>query len=201
MNAKILAVAAIAALFALSGCAITSEQIALQYTPQADVAKVAGADQVGVTVTVVDLRQDKSRVSCKKNGFGMEMAPITASEEVAVTVQRAIETELRSRGFQPGSAAAQVLIATDLTRFYNEHKVGILTCDAFADLNLQVTVKTGNGAVRYTKMIAAQGGKTNFLVMSGETAKVALELALANGMKQLFEDQAFLAALLGGTTR
>ena len=55
---------------------------------------------------VNDQRQDKSnKVSSKKNGYGMEMAPILANEDVTVTIRRAIEQELQSRGFSIGNEA------------------------------------------------------------------------------------------------
>lgn len=57
---------------------------------------------------VADQRLDKSKVSSKKNGYGMEMAPITAAEDVAVTVRKAIEQELQARGFALGSDTALV---------------------------------------------------------------------------------------------
>jgi len=39
----------------------------------------------------------------------------------------------------------------------------------------------------------------NTQLASGSNAKIALERALENGMKTLFEDQAFVSALLAST--
>lgn len=196
MQAKELAFAGCVAMASLSGCALTTEQIELNYTQQAGVAKVAGAENVSVNVQVADQRLDKSKVSSKKNGFGMEMAPITAAEDVAVTVRKAIEKELQARGFQLGSDAALVKVAADITRFYNDHKMGVFAGDAVADLNLSVTVKSKNGALLYSKQIVAQGKEANTQLATGNNAKLALDRALENGMKMLFEDPTFLSALL-----
>ncbi len=199
MNGKTLALACFLAFTGLSGCALTTEQIDIRYTQQAGVSRVAGADNVSVAVQVVDHRPDKTRVSSKKNAFGMEMAPITASEDVAVTVRKAIETELRARGFKPGSDAAQVRVAADLTRFTNDHKMGFFAGDAVADLSLSVTVNSKSGKQLFSKQVIAQGKEPNTQLATGNNAKLALQRALENGMKILFEDASFIAALLAAS--
>lgn len=200
MNRKFLAIASYVAVVSLSGCALTTDRIELQYSQQQGVAQIPGANNVSVNVQVADQRQDKSKVSSKKNGFGMEMAPILATEDVAVTVRRAIEQELKTRGFQLGSNAALVQIAADLTRFYNDHKTGFFAGDAVADLNMSITVKSKKGDLLYARQVVAQGIEPNTQLMSGENAKLALNRALENSMKDLFEDQAFLAALIASST-
>jgi uncharacterized lipoprotein len=199
MQAKALAIACCVAVASLSGCALTTEQIELHYTQQAGVAKVAGAENVSVNVQVTDQRLDKSKVSSKKNGFGAEMAPITAAEDVAVTVRKAIETELQARGFQLGSDAALVKVAADITRFYNDHKMGFFAGDAVADLNLSVTVKSKTGQLLFSKQIIAQGKEANTQLATGNNARLALDRALENGMKMLFDDPGFLSALLAAS--
>ena len=199
MNTKLIAVACCVAIASLSGCALTTDRIELRYNQQQGVTQVLGANNVSVNVQVTDQRQDKSKVSSKKNGFGMEMAPILAIEDVAVTVRRSIEQELRSRGFQLGSDTALVRIAADLTRFYNDHKVGFFAGDAIADLNMSVTVKSKNGEQLYSRQVNAQGVEPNTQLMSGENAKLALNRALENSMRALFEDQAFLSALVASS--
>lgn len=196
MIKRIIVIASCMAVASLSGCALTTDRISLQYNQQQGVAQIPGAGNVSVNVQVADQRQDKSKVSSKKNGFGMEMAPILAAEDVAVTVRRAIEQELRSRGFQLGSDDALVHIAADLTRFYNDHKTGFFAGEAVADLNMSVTVKSKKGDLLYSRQVAAQGVEPNTQLMTGENARLALNRALENGMKSLFEDQAFLSAMM-----
>lgn len=196
MNRKSLTFACCVAIASLSGCALTTEQIELNYTQQAGISKVAGADNVSVSVQVTDQRLDNNKVSSKKNGFGMEMAPITAVEDVAVTVRKAFEKELQTRGFQLGSDAALVKITAGVTRFYNDHKMGFFAGDAVADLNMSVAVNSRSGQQLFSKQIVAQGKEANTQLATGNNAKLALERALQNGMKTLFEDQAFMSVLL-----
>ena len=201
MNTRIIAIASCVALVALSGCALTTDRIELQYNQQQGTSQIPGANNVSVSVQVADQRQDKSKVSSKKNGFGMEMAPILATQDVAITVRRAIEHELRARGFQLGSDTALVQIAADLARFYNDHKTGFFAGDAVADLNMSVTVRSKNGDLLYSRQVAAQGVEPNIQLMTGENARLALNRALENGMKSLFEDQAFLSALMASSSK
>ena len=191
--------AATAALF-LCGCALTTERISLQYTPSSSVAQVPGANSISVNVKVLDQRQDKSRVSVKKNGFGMEMAPILANEDPSVTIRRAIEQELTARGFRLSPNTASIQISCDLTRFYNDHKTGFFAGDAVAELNMQVMVLAKDGRQLFTRSLAAQGIEPNTQLMNGNNAMIALNLALSNGMKALFQDQAFLASLASSGT-
>ena len=124
------------------------------------------------------------------------MAAITAAEDVAITIRKAIEQELQARGFQLGSETAQVKIATEITRFYNDHKMGFLSGDAVADLIMAVTVNGHHGKQLYSRQIVAQGIEPNTQLATGNNARIALGRALENGMKMLFEDKDFLSALV-----
>lgn len=181
---------------ALGGCALTTDKIDLQYTAQPS-TQVAGASVITVEVRIVDQRQDKTKVSSKKNGFGMEMAPIVTNEDVTVTIQRALAQELAARGFVVRASAGSVLVSGDVIRFYNDHKTGFFSGDAIADLNMVVVVRGKDGRQVFTKTLVAQGVEPNTQLMSGNNARLALNRALSNGMRILFEDQAFIAALLG----
>lgn len=184
-----------------SGCALTTDRIQIQYQQQQGVRKVDGAGEVSVAVAVNDRRQDKSKVGSKKNGFGMEMAPILAAEEVAVTIQRAIAQEVQARGFKLGAETSMVQVSAEVTRFYNDHKMGFFAGDAVADLNLAVVVQARDGKILYSRQISVQGIEPNTQLATGENARLALNRSLENGMKVLFEDQAFLSALLAPKPR
>ena len=135
MYKRIFTIAICVIVIIVSGCALTTDRVSIQYNPQQGIAKIPGANNVSVSVQVDDQRQEKGKISSKKNSYGKEMAPIVATEDIAVTFRRAIEQELQARGFQIDSDMAQVLIAAVLTRFYNDHKMGFFSGDAVADLN------------------------------------------------------------------
>lgn len=180
----------------LGGCALTTERIDLACVPQSAVSTIPGANSIIVSLQVNDQRQEKGyKVSAKKNGFGMEMAPILSNEDVTVTLRRAIEQELRSRGFSIGNEAL-VSVIVDLTRFWNDYKTGFFAGDAVADLSMSISVKNKNGNLIYARHLTAQGVEASIQLMTGNNARLALNKALENSMKLLFEDQAFIAALI-----
>ena len=188
--------ATLLACFLSVGCALTTDRIILEYHPMEGVRTIQGAEGVTVLVSVNDLRADKSRVSCKKNGLGMEMAPIITEEDPAITIKRAFETELKARGFKIGSEAI-VSIHSDVTRFWNDHKTGFFAADSVADLNMTVIVKSKSGdKPLFTKQISAQGLEANNQIQGGNNAKLALDRALSNGIKQLFEDPGFVDSII-----
>jgi uncharacterized lipoprotein len=181
--------------FVLSGCALTTDYVALSYTQQQSVTAIDGAANIKVNVQVIDQRQDKSKVGSKKNGYGMEMAPILATEDVAITISRAIGQELVARGFQLSADSANIVISGEIIRFYNDYKMGFFAGDAIADLTLVISVKSPKDEVQYFKNITAQGIEPNIQLATGDNARLALNRALEQGIKVLFEDQKFLAAL------
>lgn len=184
----------------LSGCALTTERIELQYPQRQGISQIPGANHVCINVQVNDQRQDKSKVSCKKNSLGIEMAAILATEDVTVSIRRFVEKELLSRGFQLGSDTANVQVVANLTRFYNDFKCGFFSGNAVADFNMSVAVESKKGDLLYSRQIIAQGTEPNIQLASGENASRALNRALKNGIKSLFEDQDFLSALMASTS-
>lgn len=113
---------AIAALViaSLGGCALTTEHVTIDFRSQGYLQKIPGADAVKVKVSVQDTRPVPGKVSAKKNGYGMEMAPIVADNNVAETLAKGIEAELANRGFV--LASDPVLVNVDLRKFYNDFK-------------------------------------------------------------------------------
>lgn len=182
----------------LHGCALTVDTIQIEHTPST-ANRVDGASNVHVAVQVQDNRADKSRVSVKKNMYAMELAPIVAAEDVALTIQRAVQSELRVRGFQIASASnAQVHIDADVTRFYNDHVFTSMFAfwgNSYADLHMNVQVRSKTGQVLYQNEIKAKGLEPRIQLQDGNNARKALNDALRNGMQELFADDAFIRAM------
>jgi uncharacterized lipoprotein len=135
----------------LTGCAITPATESLNYQAQTGVAHVAHAENVTVNVVATDSRVDKA-ISHKKNGLGMKLADISANEPVEVTVDRAIEQELKTRGFKIAKNS-NINITADVTKFYNEFDVGFWAAKANGEVNIIVNVKSANGQSLYNKNI------------------------------------------------
>jgi uncharacterized lipoprotein YajG len=177
-----------------SGCALTTDSVSLEYaSPFQNVAPVSGADKVNVSVKVTDVRAQKDRVSCKKNGYGMEMAAIVSKTDVPAVVSNAITTELRKRGCQVNGGSTQV--GVELTKFYNDFKIGFWSGSAVSDVSLNVQVKKPDGNINYAKSIAGTCTKRGVMLCSGANAKLSLEEALGDAISKLMNDEAFTTAL------
>lgn len=180
----------------LSGCALTTEQIDLTYVPTEDVQVIQEAEGKAVFVQVNDSRMEKPQVSAKKNGFGMELGKIRPKEDVAITLRRAVEQELIARGFSISDKMPRVLLSVDITRFWNDFKSGFWAGDAVADLTMSVHAQSEPGTILYSRNLIVQGIEENIQLATGSNAKLALDRALQKGVRMLFDDEQFLAALL-----
>jgi uncharacterized lipoprotein YajG len=182
-----------------SACALTEDRIHLDYTVSRDTARIAGAENVVATVTVRDVRPDKSRVSVKKNGYGAELGAIRADTSVDSVVRSAVENELRACGFRVGKSGA-VLVDIEVTRFWNDFKMGFFSGDAIADFQISVQVKGQDGRIVYVRNYSQSGEERTIQLATGPNAQLALDRALQNGIHDLFADSAFLKALVPGSS-
>src|SRR5437899_2207783 len=83
----------------LSGCAFTTDNIALSYNAPGAREKVTDAETAQVQVPANDNRVTRDKVGKKINGYGHEMGGIASTNDVIELVRGAIETELSLRGF------------------------------------------------------------------------------------------------------
>lgn len=192
----------VVAALSLGGCALTEDTVRLSYQPRGPTERMEEAQGVNVAVVVRDERRGKERdrVSCKKNGYGMEMAAIRSETDVPGLVRGSIEAELTRRGFQSGPGGFTVVV--ELRRLYNDFHPGFFTGDAMAEADLEVSV-FAPGAVEglpplFVARAEGEGRNLNIQLSSGENAKPALEGALSEAVSNLFNNPRFVAALLIG---
>ncbi len=178
----------------LTGCAIKRDNITINYEPMSEVKKIS--QSVPVAVEVTDIRDEKSKVGCKKNGYGMELARIVNTVDVNELVREAICTELTNRGVTISSRhESSILVDVELGKFYNDFKVGFWAGDAISEVILNVKVKKANGNFSFSKVILGKGVESNILLMDGRNAKSALEAALKDAITRLFSEREFFEAI------
>jgi len=177
-----------------SGCALTTDTININYTQQQGVVKVPGAENVKVLVSVTDSRSVKDKVSAKKNGYGAEMAPIVTKDNIADLISTAISSELRSRGFVLTSGS--VSVGVELTKFYNDFKMGFASGSSAAEIVGNVQVKKPDGNINYVKAYTGSFTETGIQLCSGDNAKKALDGAFKDFIAKMMQDDAFIKALL-----
>lgn len=187
---RMLAIATCA--LALTACATTEETVSVPYAA-ASASPTPGAEAVTVTVVGQDARTtNRGRISTKINGYGMEMAAIRSGRDVGAIVQDALSSELKAHGYviAPGGPTVKAAVET----FYADFGVGVLSGSAKGDVRLNVTVNDPAGAERYRGSVEG-ASKKSVQLASGKNAAAALSDALADALRKLFGDAAFLAAL------
>lgn len=175
----------------LAGCATQEDVASVPY-------KVTGGVQVGkgVTVAVIaeDARtEDRTRISNKVNGYGMEMAAIRSDRPVPDIIKDAMEAELRARGFAVGQGGPSTKLSVN--RFYAAFKTGFFTGDAVSDVKLHVLVTVTSGQTVYERQIDATGEVNKVMIANGSNATAALSDGMTKAFNMLFDDPAFIAAL------
>ena len=175
----------------LGGCATQEDVVAVPYTAKGGPAIGGG---IAVLVTVEDARtEDRTRISNKINGYGMEMAAIRADRAVTDIVRDALEAELRARGFRTGPGGPQAKLAVN--RFYAGFKTKVWTMDAVADVKLHVVVSSASNRTLYERQVDVEGKQGDAFIASGSNAAIGLSDGMAKAFALLFDDPAFVAAL------
>lgn len=176
----------------LNGCATSTDNIDLAYTPTSRVPSVLRVSANTIQVKVADKRPSLA-VGHKMNGYGIEMAPIMSNVDVAELVKGAIGNELGARGYAVGDGPTEIV--ADVDRFNSSFQMGVFSGSVDADLTMEVTVINSKHQRLFKRWIMAHGSNPNIQLATGNNAKVALEAALEAGMRQLFDDHLFLGVL------
>ncbi|HJV89319.1 MAG TPA: YajG family lipoprotein [Holophagaceae bacterium] len=175
------------------GCAFTTETIHLEYKPSLAPAKVAGAEGIRVTVAMKDVRPNPSKeVARKINGFGQEMAPILNDEEIPGLVRRAVEAELKARGYD--LEASGVVLSVELVVFMHRYSSGVFSGDSEATVTLRARVLDAAGAERFAETVS-DTFKHAAGVFGGGNVKEAYEVALPGAVAKLMALPALHEAL------
>ena len=179
-----------------SGCALTTARIDVPYQPVSGAAMgVPGANSVFVTVTARDGRTTyRDRVGSKKNGYGMEMAAIIATNDLPISISDAFTRELVARGFRIGPQGAAVNV--EFVRFYNDFKTGFFSGDAVATVAFNVKVTSPGAGVIFTKYYEGTGTEPGIQISSGDNARAALIKAFAASVNSALSDPDFIHAVL-----
>jgi hypothetical protein len=107
----------ITVVLSISGCALTTGHVDLEYQPTSAGTNIATAASLPVAIKIIDKRPTQI-VGSKINGFGMKTADIISDSDVPATLKSAFETELNNRGFRLGANGH--LIVIELSNLQNQ---------------------------------------------------------------------------------
>jgi uncharacterized lipoprotein YajG len=177
-----------------SACALTEDKVPIDYIANTGVTPVVGAEAITLTVTGVDRRtQYMDRISTKKNGYGMEMARIVATNDVVEVVRGGVERELKAQGYAVGAGGVSVTV--ELQNFYNNFRVGLMSGGAASDVAIGIKVRNAAGTLIYSQLYDASSNNDVFMA-SGANAKESLQKALTLTTRKILDDKALHDALL-----
>ena len=189
------AIAALSAVCLLAACALSEDKVPVDYVPASTLAILPGAENVTLSLTATDRRvQYADRIGTKKNGYGMEMARIVATNDVVDLVRRSLEQEFKAQGFRIGEDGAAVAI--EVQNFYNNFKVGLVSGIAAAEVNFSLKVRDAAGTLLYQQFYAGTGAVEGVMLASGTNAKAGVEKALAAAIRMAGDDVELQKALL-----
>lgn len=186
---------ALCAALLCSGCALTTAKIDVPYQSITTPAPVAGASSIKVNVVATDGRTtNRDRVGSKKNGYGMDMAPIVATNDIPSTVQDAFAQELSARGFKLGPN--DVTLNIDLVEFYNDFHLGFFSGDATANVAFNAEIVAPGNRIVFSKYYSGTGDDPNIQLMGGDNARTALIKAFQAAVASAVSDPAFINGLI-----
>lgn len=179
----------------LGACALSEDKVPVDYVPAESTEAIGGASAVTLEISASDQRaQYRDRIGTKKNGYGMEMARIVATNDVVDLVRSGVEQGLKAQGFTIGARGLAVSI--ELQNFYNNFKVGFASGTAVAEVAFALKVRNASGTLVYSQLYDATNSDGDIFLASGKNAKASLEKALTKAITSMLEDKALQRALL-----
>lgn len=188
-------IAALSVLQLVGACALAPETIDINYAMRAAANPTREGAGSLVELRTIDGRlSHRDRVGTKKNGYGVELARITASRSPLELLRNSVQQELTACGFTVGPGGAVLTI--ELLDFYSDFKPAFLipVADSAAEVSFSLQVGPPGTPV-FSKIYRGKGTGTDAIVMTPGAARVALEQALATAMQQVTDDAALRAAL------
>jgi uncharacterized lipoprotein YajG len=166
------------------------EAIPIAYAPAASPTVVPGAEKVTLSVSAEDRRAQKDRIGIKSS---LNQPRILADSDITQLVRAAVQSELSGEGFVIGSGGLGVTIY--LQDFYYDARES-LHGSGFSTVAFALRVRDRAGATLYGRLYEAKTRLDFNFDKSTEKARVGLQRALADALRQVADDKALQAALL-----
>lgn len=176
----------------LTSCAFSNDKIYVEYQPQFEACPILEAQDVCLDVRVVDNRSDKKHVGYL--GCGTESLSIILENDLENVIYEGIKQEFENRGFT--ILDSSIIVEAEIHKFNNEFRAGFLSGAGIAELIMTAYIKNAHGQLFYSKTIIGTYRKDSIYLAMGKNAKIALQGALYDTIRQLFADEAFLNTLI-----
>lgn len=174
-----------------AGCALNPLSVPVTYQRESNVAPVAGASSVHVHVVGEDQRADKTNVG------QYDQQPIVPGNNVIDTARDAVQSELQARGFVIDSAPTSPVVRVQVLRLSGHFFSSLFFSSYTAELIMHVEVERPGKAITYSQSFdETDTYHPSVFANVSDDFGAALSGALEKGVAKLFDDPAFMAALI-----
>jgi uncharacterized lipoprotein len=182
-------------LLTLSGCAFTKGYVAIDYVPSSQAEILEEAQNVKVQVHVCDNRENKEIIGHKKNGYGIRMAPILATNNLETLLKDAIRQGLANQGFIITEGAG-FTVEAEIKKMYNNFKMHLFSTDGEGEVIFATRVLSPEGEELFAEDILAKEIRKPCFVMGETNAKKSVESAFATAVSNLITNKNLIDTLL-----
>ena len=167
----------------LSNCALTNYEIQREY--QFTVPKLDNTEKYYLYTKVnyqPVFTEDPKAVGVKKNGYGSETARIYLSEDAKDWIQKALDQELKSAGFNVESIyhSNDIKITLNVMQFFVEPWVGFWTTDVIGKLKIEAVVQFPNNDMYYVRKFVSYDKTTTMAWPDGVLEERIINIAQEN---------------------
>ena len=176
---------------AVGGCLMSPMSVPITYQPESNVTPVPGASSVHVHVVGEDQRANTNNVG------QYDQQSVVTSNNVGDTARDAVQSELQARGFVIDNGPASQKFAFRSSGSTATFSARFSTPSYTAELEMHVEVERPGKVIAYSQSFDETD--TTHPAVFGSVSKDfgdALSGALEQGVAKLFDDPAFMNALL-----
>ena len=176
---------------AVGGCLMSPLSVPITYQPASNVSPVPGAPSVHVFVVGEDQRANTTNVG------QYDQQSVVTSNNVGDTARDAVQSELRARGFVIDKGPASTEVRVQVEKLNGDFFSSLFYSSYTAELSMHVEVERPGKVIAYSQSFDET--ETTHPAVFGSVSKDfgdALSGALAKGVEKLFDDPAFMHALI-----
>jgi uncharacterized lipoprotein YajG len=175
----------------MGGCLLSPLSVPVTYQPASNTAPVPGASSVHAHVVGEDQRADKTSVG------QYQQQDIVTSNNVVDTARDAVQSELKARGFIIDKGPASLEVRVQVVKLSGHFFSTLFYSSYTAELSMHVEVERPNKVTAYSQNFEVTDTYHPSVFGSvSDDFGAALSGALKKGVTKLFDDPAFMHALL-----
>lgn len=206
-------IAAGLAALSLSACALGASNLTLAQSANYMVKPALLAEAPSRTVAITQVTDEREadvrdRIGDKRNGYGMVMGTVVATEPVTETVRKVIaETFTANKHTVVTDASAAALkVEASVTKFWFDYRTGLIDVEFFADVQTRLSVKDAAGNEIFTKDFKGYASEKTMggfedlwaRVMDTALADLSREISLSMDLKAALEKAQTVSVVAAG---